>query len=93
MPEQISEFSMTLTPALGHASYPSVTPKRMTVTAVPPQQQSGDMATPKRCLYDMPLGMPITHLLPPKWTENEEVLCCFRGEMKAPFTIKPKKPS
>ena len=41
----------------------------------------------------MCLGMPITHELPPKWMENEEVLCCLRGEVKTSSSNKPRMPS
>ena len=33
-------------------------------------------------LYHVPLRMPITHDLLPKWTENEEVLCYLRGQVE-----------
>ena len=42
--------------------------------------------------YHVPLRTPETHKLPPKWAENEEVLCRLK-EVQAPFPIKPKAPS
>ena len=70
-----------------HVSYAGARPKTKTVTALPPQQQSGYETTSKRHLYHMPLGTPTTHELSPKWMENEEVLHCLRGGVKTPPCI------
>ena len=38
----------------------------------------------KRKPYHILLGTPITYHLPPKWTENEEVLCLGNSTTKLP---------
>ena len=69
MPEQNSEFTVTMTTTHDmsdhYPSYAHTRTNRKTVFALPPQQQSGDETKSKRCLYHMTLGTPITHELAP----------------------------
>ena len=69
MQEQNLELSVTLLPILdvsNHVLYTGASPRRKYATAPPPQQQSGDETTLKRCLYHVFLRLPITHEQPPK---------------------------
>ena len=75
--KQNSELFMTLTPTpdvSNYELYADVLHKKKTVTTLPNKQKYGDDTAPKRCLYHVPLVMPITHELPSKWTENKSVL-------------------
>ena len=87
-------MTLTATPDMkNHVLYAGARSRKKTVTTPPPQQQSGNEMTPNSYLYLVPLGNPITYDLLPKWTENEEVICHVRAQVKFPPSIKPKKPS
>ena len=50
-----------------------------------PLQQSITLPTPTKWLHHAPLEIPMIHGHPPKWTENEEVLCHLKDDAKPPL--------
>ena len=84
MLEQNSESPVTSTPTpdtIAHDLFAGARSKKKTITALTLQQQSGDEPPSRRYPYLVFFGIPITHEPPPKWMENEEVLCHLRVEV------------
>ena len=95
MPQENSKFSLfrptnsidkdvTMLKTLPAYNHDGTRPKHKTVTVLSPHQQPG-LQPKKWWCYHIPLGTPVTHKLPHTWwTENEEVLCHLKDDIKPP---------
>ena len=76
---------------LSESQYDMTQPKQKNVIMFS-EQPGSQPKLEKQCNYE-PLKTWVTHKLPCKWSENEEVLCHLKNDLKPPTSqlIKPTK--